>query len=85
LAIKDKTGVKVVSVDPGSFADDIGMVDGDTILSINRTPVMTPDDVMRVQASFKAGQPIAVHIARADGGRHAQARRLYLSGHLPTD
>ncbi len=39
LAIQDKTGVKVVSVDPGSFADDIGMQDGDTILSINRMPI----------------------------------------------
>lgn len=86
LSIEDKSGVKVVSVDPGSFADDIGMLDGDTILSINRLPVMTPDDVMKVQASFKPGQPIAVHVARSpSGSRHPQPQRLYLSGRLPTD
>jgi serine protease Do len=85
LSIKDKSGVKVVSVDPGSFADDIGMQDGDTILSINRMPVMTPDDVMRVQGGFKAGQPIAVHVARSAGGKHEQAQRIYLSGRLPSD
>jgi serine protease Do len=86
LSIEDKSGVKVVSVDPGSFADDIGMQDGDTILSINRLPVMTPDDVMKVQASFKPGQPIAVHVARSlAGGKHVQPQRFYLSGHLPSD
>jgi serine protease Do len=86
LLIEDKSGVKVVTVDPGSFADDIGLQDGDTILSINRIPVMSPDDVMRVQGGFKPGQPVAVHVARSTaGGKHAQPLRFYLSGHLPTD
>jgi serine protease Do len=86
LSIDDKSGVKVVTVDPGSFAEDIGMQDGDTILSINRMPVMTPDDVMRVQASFKPGQPIAVHVARGiAGAKHAQPQRFYLSGRLPSE
>jgi serine protease Do len=86
LSIEDKSGVKVVSVDPGSFADDIGMLDGDTILSINRMPVITPDDVMRLQAGFKPGQPIAVHVARSlSGGKHVQPQRLYLSGRLPSE
>ena len=84
LSIQDKTGVKVVAVDPGSFADDIGMLDGDTILSINRIPVLTPDDVMRAQAGFKPGQPIAVHVAR-NGSKHSEAQRMYLSGHLPNE
>jgi len=86
LEIEDKSGVKVVAVDPGSFADDIGMQEGDTILSINRLPVLTPDDVMKVQASFKPGQPIAVHVARSmAGGKHIQPQRFYLSGRLPAE
>jgi serine protease Do len=86
LSIDDKSGVKVVGVDPGSFADDIGMVEGDTILSINRMPVLSPDDVMKVQSGFKPGQPIAVHIARGvSGSKHAPPQRMYLSGHLPID
>ena len=32
LAIEAKDGVKVVSVDPGSFADDIGCPEGDAII-----------------------------------------------------
>ena len=87
LAISDKTGVKVVTVDPGSFADDIGMREGDTILSINRMPVLSPDDVMKVQAAFRPGQPVAVHIVRwpTISGHHGQPERSYLAGRLPTD
>ncbi|MGA8028506.1 MAG: Do family serine endopeptidase [Bryobacteraceae bacterium] len=85
LKIEEKDGVKVVSVDPGSFADDIGLVEGDAILSINRQPVLSPDDVMKVQATLKPGQPVAVHIVRspAIGGRHGDPQRYYLSGRLP--
>jgi serine protease Do len=87
LAIDDKSGVKVVTVDPGSFADDIGMLEGDTILAINRQRVASPDDVMKVQAEFKSGQPVAVHIVRSPAltNRHGQPQRYYLSGRLPTD
>ncbi len=87
LSIDDKSGVKVVTVDPGSFADDIGMVEGDTILAINRQRVSSPDDVVKAQAEFKAGQPVAVHIVRSPalGGHHGEPQRYYLSGRLPVD
>ncbi len=88
LSIDSKDGVKVVSVDPGSFADDIGMQQGDAILSINRLPVTSPDDVMKVQSSLKPGQPVAVHIVRGPSvtGRHTNPpERYYLSGKLPED
>jgi serine protease Do len=77
--------VKVVSVDPGSFADDIGMLEGDAILSINRLPVTSPDDVMKVQSTLKPGQAVAVHIVRSQGpsGRRTQPEKYYLSGKLP--
>ena len=85
LSIDDKDGVKVVSIDPGSFADDIGVLEGDAILSINRHLVSSPDDVIRVQSTLKAGQAVAVHIVRGSGnGRRAQdPQRYYLSGRLP--
>jgi serine protease Do len=85
LKIADSAGVKVVAIDPGSFAEDIGMREGDTILSINRQAVESPDDVMKVQANFKPGQAIAVHVVRTAqvGGDRAQPQRYYLSGRLP--
>jgi len=85
MGIDDKNGVKVVAVDPGSFADDIGLQEGDAILSINRQTMTSPDDVVRLQANFKPGQAVAVHIVRSASiaGRHGQPQRYYLSGHLP--
>jgi serine protease Do len=85
LGIDTKDGVKVVSVDPGSFADDIGMVEGDAILSINRQIVSSPDDVMKLQTALKPGQAVAVHIVRsqANAGRRIQPERVYLSGRVP--
>jgi serine protease Do len=87
LGIDSKDGVKVVSVDPGSFADDIGMTEGDAILSINRQSVSSPDDVMKLQSALKPGQPVAVHIVRAQiaGGRRSQPERVYLSGRVPQE
>jgi serine protease Do len=85
MGIDDKNGVKIVAVDPGSFADDIGLQEGDAILSINRQTMASPDDVIKLQSNFKPGQAVAVHIVRSAsiGGRHGQPQRFYLSGHLP--
>jgi len=85
LGIDNKDGVKVVSVDPGSFADDIGLVEGDAILSINRQSVASADDVMKVESNLKPGQAVAVHIVRGfgAGGRRSEPERVYLSGKLP--
>jgi serine protease Do len=88
MQIDASNGVKVSSVDPGSFADDIGMQEGDAILSINRRPIGSPDDLMKVEASLKPGQPVAVHVVRnfgPNGTKRAQPERYYLSGKLPEE
>jgi serine protease Do len=86
LAIELETGVKVVSVDPGSFADDIGMAEGDAIIAINRQAVASPDDVMKLQASLKPGQSVAMHVVRGlTGVRRGQPQRYYLAGRLPEE
>ncbi|MBV9084983.1 MAG: PDZ domain-containing protein, partial [Acidobacteriaceae bacterium] len=87
LGIGEQAGVKVVSVDPGSFADDIGLEENDTILSINRQQISRPDDVLRLQKALKPGAPVAVHVLRsiALAGHHTPPTRLYLSGRLPAE
>ena len=87
LGIEGKGGVRVLSVDPGSFADDIGLQENDTIIGVNRQPVATPEDILRLQKSLKPGAPVAVHIVRSidNGGRHTPPNRLYLSGRLPDE
>jgi serine protease Do len=85
LGVTDKTGVRVVSVDPGSFADDIGLTEGDVIVSINRQDVASPADVLKIQGSLKAGQAVALRVVRASAarGRKAEPFKLWVSGRLP--
>jgi serine protease Do len=87
LGIDEKVGVKIVSVDSGSFADDIGLQEGDAIISIDRQPIASPADVTKLQSTLKPGQAVAFHVVRSItmGGRHTPPARYYLSGRLPVD
>lgn len=87
MSITENVGVKVTEVDPGSLGDDLGMEEGDVILSINRNPVTSPDDVKKIGATLKPGQAVAVHVARSSraAGHSAPAQRIYLSGRVPAN
>lgn len=87
LGLQGREGVRVVSVDPGSFADDIGLQENDAIIAVNRQPVQSPEDVLKMQKQLKPGAPVALHIVRSidTGGRRTPPNRLYLSGRLPSD
>jgi S1-C subfamily serine protease len=88
----EKHGVMVTRVEPGTFAaDEIGMVDRDIIVSLNRQPVNSVDDIKKVQARLKPGDPVVFQVIRSMGvaGRRGSAattpatQSLYLSGTLP--
>jgi serine protease Do len=84
----DSGGVLVTRVDPGSFAEDIGMMARDVITAINRRPVNTIDDVKQIQSRLKPGEPVAFRIMRAaPGARGARAdwQPLFLAGTLPAN
>ncbi len=80
-----KEGVKVMKVEPGSFADDIGVLEGDILVSINRLPAKTVEDVKKAQSALKPGSPVAIRILRnqATRGRAGQWASLSVSGSLP--
>jgi serine protease Do len=92
MGLEDKRGVKVTRVEPDSFAEEIGVQVGDVIVSINRTPVFTPDDVRGVQGKLKTGDAVAFRVMRALPGAaqprgrvvRPQWQGLYLSGTLPS-
>jgi serine protease Do len=69
----DKHGVVVTSVVEGSFAEDIGLQTRDVLVSINRQPVNSLDDVRKVQSTLKPGDAVAFRVMRMDqrsaGGR----------------
>lgn len=86
----DKRGVAVTRVEENSFAEDIGLVDRDIILSVNRQPVNSIDDVKNIQGTLKPGDAVAFRVLRRGpaiplrgGVRAPQAQTLYLSGTLP--
>ena len=84
----DKRGVTVTRVEPGSFAEDIGMLERDVIVSINRQPVTSVDDIRRIQQTLKPGDAVAFRVVRTAPnqlrGRGVPASQsIFLSGTLP--
>ena len=86
MGIESKGGLVVRSVDEGSFAEDMGLMENDVILAINRQPVGSVDDVIRVQSSLKPGDAVAFRIMRPTPGGRGRAPEwttMFVSGTLP--
>jgi serine protease Do len=82
LGIKERGGVQISSVEPNSFAEDIGLTAKDVLISINRQPVNTVDDVRKIQNSLKAGDAVAFRILRQDRSKNWNAE--FVAGTLPS-
>jgi serine protease Do len=80
----DKHGLFVTRVEPGSFASEIGMQERDIVTSVNRHPVNSREDVQKLQATLKPGDPVAFHVIRTQQFRgNAATQSMWLSGTLP--
>ena len=66
MGFKEKGGVLIEEVNPGSFGEDVGLVKDDILVSINRQPVESADDVKRIQNTLKPGDPVVFHVMRSD-------------------
>ncbi len=88
MSLDDPGGVQVTTVEDGSFADEIGVKEKDIIVSINRQPVKSFEDVKRIQATLKPGSAVAFRVLRAmPGQRRGQVQWVgaYVSGTLPAE
>jgi serine protease Do len=74
-------GVLISSVEQNSFAEDIDMRHGDVLVEINRQPVHTTDDVIRIQHSLKPGDAVAFRVLRQT--ERGKWTPLFLAGSLP--
>jgi serine protease Do len=86
MTLDGKGGLVIRSVDPGSFAEDIGLFEKDVILSINRQPVATVEDVIRIQSTLKGGDAIAFRVMRPTPGVRGHTMQwttFFVSGTLP--
>ena len=73
-------GVVVLDVEPASFAEDIGLIENDIIVAINRRPVASVGDVREIRDSLQAGDDVAFKVMRrGPAGWTAQ----YVAGVLP--
>ncbi|HEX4137975.1 MAG TPA: Do family serine endopeptidase [Bryobacteraceae bacterium] len=86
LNYKGAAGVLVNSIDPGSFADDIGLLKGDVIVEMNREKVESPDDIRRIQNTLKPGQPVAFQVMRQTQGPRGSGewQSVFAAGTVPS-
>ncbi len=63
-SVDTRRGVMVTLVEQDSFAEEIGIQNGDVIDAINRQPVNSLDDIRKVQQKLKAGDAVAFHVVR---------------------
>jgi len=75
-------GVVVTSVDPASFAQDIGFSQGDLITEVNHTPVASVADYRRVISTMKSGQDILFKVIRRN--ENDQTMVVLLAGVVPS-
>ena len=81
---KGSGGVLVTEVEPGSFADDIGVLRNDIIVAINRRPVNNTADISELQEGIKPGDDVAVKVMRRTPGRGEPSWEAhYLADVLP--
>jgi serine protease Do len=74
-------GALVTSVDPASFAEDIGFTRGDVITEVNHAPVNSVADYRRAVTGLKPGQNVLFKVLRRSGGE--QFDTVYLAGAVP--
>jgi serine protease Do len=81
LGLKESGGLQVVEVEPDSFAEDVGLIQGDILMSINNKPIATTEDVKKIQATLKPGQAVAFRVLRKAG--RGEWQTAYVAGTLP--
>ena len=90
----NRGAVLVTQVQEGSFADEIGLQEKDIVVSINRQPVTSADDVRALQSKLKPGDAVAFRILRpvpaparerSGGAPTPQYTGQYVYGTLPAE
>ena len=79
--LRTDEGVILTNVHPGSVAEDAGLLRGDVILEVNRTPVRSPQDLRAITAKLKSGMDVVFLVKRMD--RNGEIRPLYFATTIP--
>ncbi len=84
MDLKEQGGIQVTSVEPDSFADDLGLQAGDIIMSLNRQPVNSTDDLQKLKANLKPGDAVAMRILRREHRNSGDWISSYVAGTVPS-
>jgi len=63
-SVENRRGVMVTLVEADSFAEEIGIQNGDVIDAVNRQPVNSLEDIRKVQEKLKPGDAVAFHVLK---------------------
>jgi serine protease Do len=83
LGIPEKGGVRVLDVEPNSFAEDIRLQKGNVIVAIAGHRVNSTEDVKKVQATLKPGDPVQFRVLRQQGPNSTKWDYGFVAGFLP--
>ena len=89
LKLNDDRGIYVTRVEEGSFAAEIGVHEKDIIISVNRQPVTSLDDLRKAQSNLKPGDAVAFRVMRPlpaalnRKGAEAAYQTFFAAGTLP--
>ncbi len=84
LNLKESGGIQVGTVEPDSFAEDIGLQQGDILVSLNRQPINSTDDLQKLKSSLKPGDAVALRILRREHRNSGDWVSQYVAGTLPS-
>lgn len=80
LKLGDTRGVFITKVEQGSFAAEIGIQERDVVISVNRQPVTSPDDLRKIQGTLKPGDAVAFRVMRPSPAAAARQGAPAFSG-----
>ncbi len=73
-ALEIANGVYVVRVAPGSPAGKSGILAGDVIIAVDKTPAASPEALSALVSAHKSGDFVTVHFVRAGGALRATVK-----------
>jgi serine protease Do len=74
-------GVLVTTVDPASFAEDIGFTRGDVITEVNHVEITSVSEYRKIAAALKVGENVLFKVRRRTSNE--QLDTVYLAGVVP--
>lgn len=84
LSYKGPAGVLITQIEPDTFADDAGLQANDIITQINRQPVTSKEELVKIQSTLKPGQAVMFRVMRAAGrSQNQEWAPQFVVGTLP--